>query len=341
MKYAIGYQLPDDDFSTPALVRDYREHVSEVYFALPGHPSGRTPLGLESGIATADARRIMHRELGELAEMGVGLVLLLNASCYGDGAVAADLVRSVEASVEDLLARHGLRSVTTASPVVARAVKAMKTGVRVHASVNMRVGTVRAMECLAGDFDGYYLQREHNRNLEHIDRLKTWCGAHGKDLLFLANSGCLRDCPWQTFHDNLVAHEAGVRRRANVPSRYPSPCWEFLHDRRRWPVLLQNTWVRPEDVHRYQRWFGTMKLATRMHAAPRRVLDAYARGRYRGSLLDLMEPGYGPLLHPYIVDNSRFPDDFFDVTSACTRDCSRCTYCADVLERVLVNPMSA
>ena len=37
----------------------------------------------------------------------------------------------------------------------------------------MRVGTVAAMEQLADYFDGYYLQKEHNRNFRVIKELKN------------------------------------------------------------------------------------------------------------------------------------------------------------------------
>jgi hypothetical protein len=339
VKYSIGYQLPDEAFSIVDLVRDYREHVADVYFAMPGQPSGREPLGLGTGASQAEIGEVMQEELGTLAGMDIGLVLLLNASCYGEEAIAGSLASSVQETVRGLRDAFGLRSVTTASPFIARVVKEMGLGVKVQASVNMRVGTLRAMEFLAPDFDGFYLQREYNRDLDHIRSVSQWCRLHGKDLFLLANSGCMRDCPWQAFHDNLVAHEHGVRSSQNVPSPYPSPCWEYLADSGHWSALLQNTWIRPEDLHHYEEWFGTVKLATRMHASPRRVLDAYARGSFRGNLLDLMEPGYGPMLHPYIVDNTRFPADFFEQTTSCNRDCTRCGYCESVMNKVLVEGM--
>ena len=41
MRFAVGYQpfLAGELFCE--LVADYREHISEVYFAVPGTPSGR------------------------------------------------------------------------------------------------------------------------------------------------------------------------------------------------------------------------------------------------------------------------------------------------------------
>ena len=80
----------------------------------------------------------------------------------------------------------------------------------VRASVNMRLGTVRAMEYVSHLFDSFYIQREYNRDLDRIDELREWAGRNGKRLYMLANSGCLLWCAVQTFHDNMVAHEAEV-----------------------------------------------------------------------------------------------------------------------------------
>jgi collagenase-like PrtC family protease len=184
--------------------------------------------------------------------------------------------------------------------------------------------------------DGYYMQREFNRDSERIEQIKAWCDENGKGLHMLANSGCLKDCSFQSFHDNLVAHEAGLRQRQNTLRRYPAYCWEYLTEPAHWVAILQNTWIRPEDIHHYDQWFTMAKLATRMHANPRKVVSAYARGRFSGNLLDLMEPGYGPLFAGMVFDNTRFPADWYERTTQCDKQCQRCGYCQTVLERVLI-----
>jgi hypothetical protein len=39
------------------------------------------------------------------------------------------------------------------------------------------------------------------------------------------------------------------------------------------------------------------------------------------------------------VDNTRFPADFFEQTTSCNRDCTRCGYCESVMNKVLVEGM--
>ena len=339
MKFSVGYQLPDEhEEPLVDLVSDYREHVAEVYFAWAGMPSGRANLTERRGYVDWTGQRRLEADLAALRQMGVRLNLLLNANCYGGLAVSQYLKNQVASLLDHLgdLA-GGVDAVTTASPAVAAMVKEHSPQVEVRASVNMRIGTVDGMAYVAHLFDGYCVQREHNRDLAHLARLRQWADREGKRLTLLANSGCLPHCSGQTFHDNLVAHEREVDETLNVPGWSPTVCRGFLRDRSHWPVLLRSTWIRPEDVARYEGRVDQMKLATRMHSRPRLVLDAYARGRHVGNLLDLLEPGFAGALAPMVIDNTRFTDDWFERTSTCGRRCETCDYCERVLEDVLVN----
>ena len=41
-------------------------------------------------------------------------------------------------------------------------------------------------------------------------------------------------------------------------------------------------------------------------------------------------PGFSPAFFPNFVDNSAFPADWFERTSACARECAECGYCERV-----------
>lgn len=337
MKFAIGYQLPEEDEeSFVSIVTDFRECIDEVYFAWVAMPSGRAPLGILNGFADWRAQEQMEADLKAIKRMGIKLDLLLNASCYGRYGYSRYLVNFVRSLIEHLLENIGLDVVTTMSPLIAETVKKHFPEIDVRASVNMRLGTVKALEYVADMFDSYYIQREYNRDLERIAELKEWCNANGKHIYMLANSGCLNFCSVQTFHDNLVAHEQEVTQTINVAADAPALCWKYYRNRGNWVGVLQNSWVRPEDVHHYEPYFSAMKLATRMHANPRMVVRAYCEGKFVGNLLDLLEPGHGPVFAPYIIDNTRFPHDWFKTVTSCDKRCHRCNYCAAVLESVLV-----
>jgi collagenase-like PrtC family protease len=337
IRFMVGYQLPEgDEESFAEIVRDYRDHVAEVYFPWGDQPSGRAPLAARRGYTDWSAQERLEEDLAALRGMGVGLDLLFNAACYGGMAASRFLANQVVSVIDHLGERvGGIRAVTTTSPAVAHAVKRQFQNIEVRASVNMRIGTVQGMRYLADLFDGYYVQREYNRDLARLRELKSWADGAGKRLYMLANSGCLAFCSGQTFHDNLVAHEREVDEVENIPDWTPHTCWRLLADRANWPFILQATWVRPEDLHHYEGLFGAVKLATRMHSSPRLVIGAYAARRHRGNLLDLLEPGFAPALAPYVLDNGKFPDDWFEHSTRCGRRCEQCGYCAQVLERIL------
>ena len=87
----------------------------------------------------------------------------------------------------------------------------------------------------------------------------------------------------------------------------------------------------------FEPYVDTVKLATRRHRFPTKVLDAYATYSYDGNLLDLMDPIHSDLFAPRIIDNKSFPSDFATTIGTCphANDCRHCGRCADVLARVL------
>lgn len=334
MNFAIGYQhvSEGEPFSAAALACPA---VKEVYFPWVDEPSGRPKVGFGEEDDAATVCDVLHDELVALKAGGLRLDLLLNANCYGAEAMSAALEAHVIDIVSTLIG-WGTKPdvVTAASPFVARTVKRVFPEIEVRASVNMRLMTVQAMAYLAPWFDSYYLGRDVQRNLETVRRAADWCHANGKKLGVLANSGCLRNCPWQTYHDNLIAHSDAALKRLPAKDFNPHLCWTLYRDRTRRPEILKATWIRPEDLHRYEGLVDFVKLATRQHASPRLVAEAYARGEYRGNLLDLLEPGFSPAFRPTVIDNAAFPSDWFERTGACARECTACGYCEKVFAAV-------
>ena len=115
IRYAVGYQLPDDRDSTLEMVEDYRQHIDEVYFAWLGQASGRTPVGVLEGFEPDEARECMTEELTRLGRLGVKLTLLCNANCYGGQAASKTLSRKTLEHVGEMQEKFGIGAVTTAS----------------------------------------------------------------------------------------------------------------------------------------------------------------------------------------------------------------------------------
>lgn len=333
MKFAIGYQRPDNGEPFSAIAADYLEHLAEVYFPWPGMASGRTALGAGDWSAQA----VLESELKEIRAMGLKLDLLFNANCYGGLATSSKFEYEI-AGLTDYLDHLGLMPeiITTASPFVAAAVKKYFPGIEVRASVNMRIDSTLAMGYLSDIFDSFHIRRDLQRDLETVETFYRWCGRHGKKLCMLANSGCLRNCPAQSFHDNLVAHDAEVRECRNSDDFHPHLCWKLYRNPENMVEFLRGSWIRPEDLHRYEKYFPVVKLATRQHSHPRTVIGAYASGRFQGNMADLTEPCFSQAFAPYMIDNSRFPGDWAETAGSCAINCSGCGKCGEILKRVLV-----
>ena len=327
MVLAAGYQHFADGapFAEIAL---RHPSVKEVYFPCIDEPSGRPRLGYEEEDDADELAAALRRDLTRLRAAGVRLDLLLNANCYGEEAMSVALENRI-AGIMEQLSSWGCRPeiCTTASPFVARTLKKLFPEIEVRASVNMRLTTLQAFRYLAPLFDSYYIGRDIQRNLETVKRFSDWCRANDKKLCVLANSGCLRNCPWQTFHDNLIAHSDAAMKVANVKGWSPHLCWTLYKDSSNFAEILKATWIRPEDTARYDGIVDVVKLATRQHANPDMVISAYERGSFDGNLLDLFEPGFSPAFYPRFIDNSAFPQDWFERTSACARECAECGYC--------------
>ena len=339
MKYSVGFQLyseGEEPFSE--IVKTYREHISEVFFPWQDIATGRSALATRHGYTDWSAQARMEEELRKIRSMGIKLDLLFNGNCYGAYALSEKLANTVISVIEYLEEIGcGVEIITTASLAIAHTVKKHFPKIEVRASVNMRVGSVKGMQYLSHLFDSFHVQREYNRDLSHLAMLKEWADGAGKRLIMLANSGCFINCSGQIFHDNLVSHESEVCEVKNLDDFMPYVCWNALKDQSNWHMLLQNTWVRPEDIHHYDGLFDTVKLATRMHSLPGLVIDAYARRVFYGNTLDLFEPGFGRALAPYIINNQAFPEQWFEKTASCDKMCHKCGYCKEVLNRVLVN----
>lgn len=328
--FSAGYRPldPEQGFFSD-IAADFREHLREVYFAWPEDPSGRGPLPHET-------IGLLEEELPRIRAGGIRLNLLLNAACYGGGALSTELADHVYVLVRHVSDLAGVDTVTTMSPLIAALVKRQFPMIDVRASVNMRIGTAQGMAYAAHLFDSYNVRRECNRDPVRLARLQDWASRNGKALFVLANSGCLNHCTFQTFHDNAVAHEAEIRRRKNGPTA-ATLCRAHYADPAHWVSFLQGSWIRPEDIEKHRAFFhGGYKLATRAHDNPRMVIHAYATRRFYGDLLELMEPGHGPAFQTHGILNGSFPEDWFDRTTRCVKNCESCDYCHTRLQRALI-----
>ena len=304
MKFSVGYQMMENDALLDKII-SYKESISEVYFSWGKFPNGRNNQLSRRDMTEWEAQCKQAEDLKKLSEAGIALNVLFNATCYGKDSQSRAFFKQIGDCIDFIGTNYGLQSITTTSPLIAKFVKSNFEDIDVRASVNMCVGSIEGMEYVKQDFDSFYIKRELNRDFSAIATLKQWCDENGKTLYALANSGCLNHCSAHTFHDNLVAHESEISAMDNG-FVFEGVCRKYLSNSENVHKILDITsFIRPEDVHLYEGIFPAMKLATRVHANPCAILDAYIKNkRFTGSALSLLEPNHTHAIYPYFLENS-------------------------------------
>ncbi len=335
LKFSVGYQY-NEELPFSEIVSNYSQFIEEVYFPWIDLPSGRSIISGYDGYFEYGLQDKLLKELKLFQNLGIKLNLLFNANCYGEESMSRVLRGRVYSAI-DFIRENGISIdvVTTTSPAIAHMIKEQYDDIRLKASVNMKISSVKGMQYVSHLFDEFCVAKECNRDIDRLKVLKDWAVKNNKKITLLANSGCMRDCSGQIFHDNMVAHEAEISKQKNIDF-LPYMCWNYLKETKNFVSVLQNTWVRPEDIHNYEGLVDSIKLATRSHQLPGMVIGAYARGKYAGNLLDLFEPSFSPSFAPYVIDNLKIPKEFWSHTTLCDKNCLSCDYCSHVLEKSLV-----
>ena len=331
--YAFGYFFEKRGGRTfRDLVEQYALFLKEVYFPWPGLLSARE---LDKDIAPL--RRKLIDDLKFCRSKGLALDLLVNATCYGDTALTSVQREEYFGHLKEL-SSFGLMPeiVTTTSPYIATITKKFDASVDRRASVNMRLNSTLAMEYVAETFDSFYICRDLQRDLPTVKMFAEWGKKNGKSICMLANSGCLRYCPWQTFHETLLAHDfrhiQGEMRKLDLPSTL---CVGIVQSKQ-YEEILRASWIRPEDLYQYEPYISVFKLSTREADRPDLILQAYTSRSFNGDLLLLLDPGFSFMVRPYVFDNKEFPKEWSEgkIAGKCASNCTHCGKCTEVMNLV-------
>lgn len=326
MKFSVGWQ---NHSGLKKSILHHTDSVREIYFPWGGFTTGR---GVQEG-----AQAQLEQDLRDFADAGLALNWLLNGNCYGAQAQARDFFQRIGDQTDHLTGTFALKTVTTASPLIARFLKNNFPDLEIRASVNMETGTPESVEYLLPWFDGFYLKREYNYDLARLQEMRQFTLGHGKKLYLLANSGCLNFCSARTFHDNLVAHQHEIAQQDNALD-FHGVCHLFLKEAENRKKLLAHTnFIRPEDIGFYEPYCDGCKLATRTSRFPSEIVEAYASGHWSGNLLDLTEPSHAGSLYPAIIENRRISPDYLNHRLHCDKICQSCSYCREVQEAAECN----
>jgi len=333
-KFAVGHFLtdkPDDPASFAELARRLAPRLREVYFPWPGLSNARSKIYNKPD----DEERIVA-DLKYCREHGMKLDILANATCYGEQSFTEEQRLHIIGIIRHL-DELGLypEIVTTTSPYIAKIFKLNFPDIEIRASVNMRLRNTLALEYLAPLYDSYYICRDVQRDLPTFHKMAAWCRDHGKKLCMLANSGCVRNCPWQVFHETLLSHQFSKSFKEMADQNLELVC-NHLFVTHHLYEFLRCSWIRPEDIHVFEPELETIKLSTREAKYPLEIAEAYVNGSYDGNLLRLMDPYHAYSFRPNRVDNKSFPADWVTsgIAAKCADNCVHCGKCKEILERV-------
>lgn len=136
------------------MVSEYPQ-IAEVYFAVPGRPSGRYALDADHGAFV--------RNLADIRAAGKKLNMLLNSACDGADTLTDSLFERIKRDVYTLT-RYGCRpnSATVTSFRTARFIKEFAPDIKVRISVINEIRSTTAMAYFGSAADGFYVDQDLN-----------------------------------------------------------------------------------------------------------------------------------------------------------------------------------
>jgi len=244
----------------------------------------------------------------------------------------------------DWLSNAGVDRVTVAIPYLVELIKRQFPHIKVELSTIAHVDSVaRAKLFESLGVDSIILHTNINRNLELLRAIRK---AVKCELGVLTNSLCLYQCPYEYYHNNTLGHASQHYNPLN--GFYMDYCvtrctLERFHDAAQ---FIKSRWIRPEDVSRYEEiGIDFFKIAGRAMSSEWIIntTEAYASGKYRGNLCDLLYVPNPKLECPRVgsppkvyIDNQALEGfiNFFKKQD-CDSGCARCNYCQKTAGKVL------
>ena len=306
-----------------AVCERFLPRIREVFFAWPGVTASRPDEAW-----TRERRAQIISDLAWARKNGVELDTIFNANCYGDIAMSPALADHVSEKFAEMDA-CGLfpEHLTTTSPFIATVVRQRFPSVKIRLSVNTDITTENALGYMTELFDSFYIGLNEHRRLDDVRRMSDWARAHGKVACLYVNSGCLRNCPFHQFHNNLHGHNRMRQSEAGSTFDFSVFRCRTNYERGRFEDFIRGLWIRPEELAVYEPFVGVVKLATRRHPDPEAVIKAYATYSYHGDLAALTDPFFR---FPTTIDNDALgASPLWPAVRDCAdanhcRDCGRC-----------------
>ncbi|HCC49257.1 MAG TPA: hypothetical protein DEQ38_14240 [Elusimicrobia bacterium] len=329
-KFSVGYNGDKDFFR--AVVLPFKKYISSVY-STPGLSLGVSSARFVPGMPPGRLRALR----AALKAENIGFNLVYNFDGISGSAALPGLVKIANALKPDAVTVNGTCVMD----------EFLRLG-RYELSISI-INDINSLNQLhqllerdpAGLITSYNIGRRKTYDLKYIAAVRK--AFPGLKLRLMANEGCIFECPDQGFHSCSMTMGLGAK-----PDQGLFYCGKLAPDQR-WRFLT-GQYVPPKFLPRYAGLVDEFKVASRgVHGWPvsndfiAGLLADYineadvtlARGMqsaFGGTLFlsgnDARGEGGGKAAGAYLRP---YPDDFFDVRTACAHDCWQCSYCRRLL----------
>lgn len=342
--------------------------VSEVYASMDSNPVGS---GRPAIVLPKVTQEFVESYIKQVHNHNIQFCYLLNGSCLGNLEFEKNTNSKIIEYIE-WLNSIGVDSIKVTIPYLLELIKKhfpkLKVVVSTISGVNS-INSAKLWESMGADKITLDFMINRNFDLIKVIRRAVKC-----EIELLLNDVCLYNCPYRNYHYNLNAHASQLDYRP-----YSTYC--LLHctlDRlENHAQILMSPWIRPEDIEKYEKLgVNNFKISGRRNSSKwlLRTINAYARRKYPGNLMDLLvSVVFGsntdinsfnnrdiesPEFKKYITNIDKIPPDrkmwnelppfkgyidnsllsgfieYFE-NGCCDSECDKCTYCLDWANKVV------
>ena len=337
-----------------------REAIHNAYGSRPTTSMGhaRAPGSIRS-VTDAELTAYVER----LHDLGIRFHYTMNAPWSAAMERTADGRAAIREEVERLI-DMGIDAFIIGNPYLLRLLRDWFPSVGLVGSINLRARNGEAVAKIVGlGADHVVLERDVNRDFPLIRKLAPrW----NDRISLLANSTCLVECPFQTYHALETALlSASTPKNADAGSQGakpqdPNACFQYCLDQllNEPAEMLCATWILPEDTQLYgDAGIRQIKIQGRSLPAQEqlKLVEAYLTRKTPGGEVLRLFPGLMAALESRACERSLpdsaispfrlltierlnavgFVDSFANGARNCRVGCESCHYCHSVLDRLV------
>ena len=302
--------------------------IREIYLNAPQTITGSGRVG---GETTEEA---FIATVQRIHDANIRVDITMNSTCDGADWYEEETVARQIGFVRRMHEEHGVEAVTLANPFLIERARGACPELEISASVLSVIDCFSRAEAFAqAGATTMTVDTSINKNLKLLQHITDRLGV---EIKLMVNEGCLDKCPFRSFHMNYISHKS--RETASEGTAFSFACGDITKNDP--GQIFKSNWVRPEDLHRYEKVTGFFKIVGR-DMLPSKVLrctQAYLEESYDGNLFDILcsSIGYYGIEYSAHVDNKALDrTSLFKRTSTCNRQCHTCTYCNDLAHELV------